>query len=87
MVSALGPPIPTLVPIVLVYCAMCPIYVQSQRLVYQVECPTKYSLWKQKVELRSYQDLSWRAFFADRPVQLTPVIQPQRARMPMRATG
>lgn len=55
--------------------------------LYRLECPTKYSLWKQKVELRTYQDLTQRAFFADRPVQLIPIAQPQRPRLPMRVTG
>lgn len=54
---------------------------------YRVECPTKYSLWKQKIELRRYQDLSWRAYFADRQVTLTPITQPERTRIPIRAVG
>lgn len=55
--------------------------------LYRLDCPTKYSLWKQKVEIRLYQDLTWKAFFANQPLQLTPVAQPERAHLPMRATG
>lgn len=54
---------------------------------YRIDCPTKYSLWKQKIELRTYQDLSCRAFFADRPLTLTPITQPERAAAPIRAVG
>lgn len=54
---------------------------------YLIDCPTKYSLWKQKVEIRTYQNLSWRAFFADRPLRLRQVSQPQRPTLPIRATG
>jgi transposase-like protein len=56
-------------------------------VIYRIDSPTKYSLWKQKVELRTYQDLTQRAFFADQLLSLTPVVQPQRANLPMRATG
>jgi transposase-like protein len=56
-------------------------------LTYRVDSTLKSTLWKQKVELRTYQNLSWRAFFAGRPLRLTPVTQPQPARLPMKATG
>jgi len=55
--------------------------------LYRLDCPTKHSLWKQKIELRTYQDLTQRAFFADRPVTLTLVTQPQRPNQPIRKTG
>lgn len=52
---------------------------------YRVDCPTKYSLWKQKIEIRTYQDLSWRAYFADKPLRLTPITP--LTRMPIKAVG
>lgn len=52
---------------------------------YHIDCPTKHSLWKQKIEIRTYQDLSWRAYFADKPLRLTPIAP--LTRMPIRAVG
>jgi hypothetical protein len=54
---------------------------------YRIDRPTKYSRWKQKVEIGTYQNLSWKAFFADRPLKLRQVSQPQRPTLPIRATG
>ena len=39
---------------------------------YQLKSPLKYSIYRQKIEIRTYQDLSWKAYFADKPIELTP---------------
>jgi len=46
--------------------------------IYQIDSPLKYSIYKQKVEIRTYQDLTWKAFFAGRPLKLTKVEEPKR---------
>jgi hypothetical protein len=46
--------------------------------VYSLISPVKYSIYKQQVELRTYQDLTWKAFFAGQEILLTPVTQPLR---------
>jgi len=37
---------------------------------YGLESPLKYSIYRQKIEFRTYQDLSWTAYFAGRPIEL-----------------
>ena len=46
---------------------------------HQITTPLKYSIRGQHIEIRTYQDLTERAFFAGRPIQLEPV-QIQRAK-------
>lgn len=41
---------------------------------YELRSPLKYSIYRQKIELRTYQDLTWQAFFAGKPIALTKVI-------------
>jgi transposase len=36
---------------------------------YRIDSELKHSIYKQKIELRTYQDLSWKAFFAAREIQ------------------
>lgn len=38
--------------------------------LYALKSPLKYSIHGQKIEIRTYQDLSWRAFFAGKPIEL-----------------
>lgn len=38
---------------------------------YQLISPIKYSIYNQQIELRTYQDLSWKAFFAGKEIKLT----------------
>ena len=38
--------------------------------IYELQSPLKYSIYRQKIELRTYQDLTWKAYFADKPIQL-----------------
>ncbi len=38
--------------------------------VYELKSPVKYSIYRQKIEIRTYQDLTWQAFYAGRPVDL-----------------
>jgi transposase len=40
---------------------------------YTLSSPLKHSIYRQKIELRTYQDLSWQAFFAGKPITLTEV--------------
>jgi len=47
-------------------------------VVYQLDSPLKYSIRGQQIELRTYQDLSWVAFYAGKPIELREVIQPER---------
>lgn len=47
-------------------------------VIYQLESPLKYSIRGQKIEFRTYQDLSWRAFFANQPIALQAVEKPAR---------
>src|SRR5205807_3957629 len=32
--------------------------------IYRIDFPLKNSIWKQKIEIRTYQDLSWKVYFA-----------------------
>jgi len=49
--------------------------------IYQLESPLKYSIRGQKIEFRTYQDLSWRSFFADKPIHLQIVEKPTRVNL------
>ncbi|MBC7387543.1 MAG: ISNCY family transposase [Cryobacterium sp.] len=42
-------------------------------VTYQLISPLKYSIQGQKIEIRTYQDLTWKAFFAGQPIELTPL--------------
>jgi transposase-like protein len=48
---------------------------------YQLDSPVKYSIHRQKIEIRTYSDLTWQAFYAGRPIPLTPVPQPQKLKL------
>jgi len=39
--------------------------------LYRIESPLKHSIYKQKLEIRTYQDLTWKAFFAGREIQVS----------------
>jgi len=41
--------------------------------LYQIDSPLKHSIYKQDIELRTYQDLSWKAFFAGQPLAVRKV--------------
>jgi transposase len=45
---------------------------------YQLDSPLKYSIQGQQIELRTYQDLTWVAFFAGKPIPLRLVTPPER---------
>ena len=40
---------------------------------YSLHSPLKYSIYRQKIELRTYQDLTWKAYFAGKPIALTEI--------------
>jgi hypothetical protein len=45
---------------------------------YQLQSPLRYSIRGQKIEFRTYQDLSWQAFFANQAISLHRVEKPAR---------
>ena len=49
--------------------------------MYQLESPLKYSIRGQEIELRTYQDLTWVAYYAGKPIALNKVIQPVRFKL------
>jgi len=44
---------------------------------YQVESPLKHSIRGQKIEIRTYQDLSWEAWFAGKEIEIVKLEPPQ----------
>lgn len=46
--------------------------------LYQLDSPLKYSIRGQKIELRTYQDLTWIAYYAGKPIELRVVVPPKR---------
>lgn len=47
-------------------------------VIYELDSPQKYSIRGQQIELRTYQDLSWAAYYAGKPIELRPVVVPER---------
>jgi transposase len=45
---------------------------------YQLSSPVKYSIHGQKIEFRTYQDLSWKAFYGNKAIALQIVEKPTR---------
>jgi len=45
---------------------------------YVINSPLKYSIQKQQIELRTYQDLTWKSFFAGKPISIKPFEKPVR---------
>lgn len=52
-----------------------------ENVTYQLESPVKYSIQNQKIEFRTYQDLTWRAFYAGKQIELKPVVKPVRVNL------
>lgn len=50
---------------------------------YELKSPVKYSIYRQKIEIRTYQDLTWTAYYAGKPIALHEVTN----EMPLRKTG
>ncbi len=48
-----------------------------QGKLYQITSPVKYSIYKQKIEIRIYQDLSFKMFFAGKELPIT-LVNPLR---------
>jgi transposase len=46
--------------------------------IYQFDSPLKYSIRGQQIEIRTYQDLSWVAYYAGKPIELRKITAPQR---------
>jgi transposase len=44
--------------------------------LYRIESDLKHSIYKQKIQIRTYQDLSWKVFFAGKQIQVSRVKQP-----------
>lgn len=49
--------------------------------IYQLQSPLKYSIRGQKVEFRTYLNLTWKAFFAGQTIELHPIKNPSRLQM------
>lgn len=47
--------------------------------LYRIESPLKFSIYRQTIEIRTYQDGSWRAFFGGLPIEVSQVEAPVRA--------
>jgi hypothetical protein len=47
--------------------------------IYRIESPLKHSIYNQKIEIRTYQNVSWKVFFADRELQVSLVKKPKKA--------
>jgi transposase len=41
-------------------------------ITYVIDSALKYSIQKQEIELRTYQDMTWKAFFAGKPISIKP---------------
>lgn len=39
-------------------------------VTYSLQSPVKHSIYRQKIEIRTYQDLTWKAFYAGNPIAL-----------------
>jgi hypothetical protein len=48
--------------------------------LYQLDSPLKYSIRGQKIEIRTYQDHTWIAYYAGKPIELRLVVPPERFR-------
>ncbi len=46
--------------------------------LYQLDSPVKHSIRGQEIELRTYQDLTWRAFYAGKPIELKLIALPKK---------
>ena len=44
--------------------------------IYRIESPLKHSIYRQKIEFRTYQDLSWKVFFAGKEIAVSLVQLP-----------
>lgn len=49
--------------------------------LYQLHSPLKYSIQNQEIELRTYQDLTWKAYFAGKEIEVKKIIPPERAQV------
>jgi len=47
--------------------------------IYRIDSPLKRSIYKQKIEIRTYQDLTTKVFFAGKELQVSLVKQPEKA--------
>jgi transposase len=47
---------------------------------YRIDSALKHSIYKQKLEIRTYQDLSWKVFFAGKVIQVSLVKEPEKSR-------
>jgi len=46
--------------------------------LYQLNPQMKYSIQGQEIEIRTYQNLTWRAFFAERQIELVKILPPEK---------
>lgn len=50
-------------------------------VIYQLDSPVKHTIRGQEIELRTYQDLTWAAFYAGKPIELRLVVPPERFKL------
>jgi transposase len=46
--------------------------------LYRIDSELKHSIYKQKIQIRTYQDLSWKAYFAGKQIQVSRVKEPEK---------
>lgn len=61
--------------------------VAFQSNLYGLTSPTRFSIYKQQIEFRTYQDLTWKAFYAGREIELKHVEKIDRGESIYRSMG
>ena len=46
--------------------------------IYRIDSSLKNSIYKQRLEIRTYQDLTWKVFFAGKPIEVSLVKEPEK---------
>jgi transposase len=46
--------------------------------IYQMHSPLKYSIQNQEIELRTYQNLTWKAYFAGKEIEVKKILLPEK---------
>ena len=49
--------------------------------LYQLHSPLKYSIQNQEIELRTYQDLTWKAYFAGQEIRIEKIVPPEKTQV------
>lgn len=54
-------------------------------ITYRIDSELKHSIRKQRLEIRTYQDLSWKVFFADKEIAVSKVNVPEKCSVTLAA--